>query len=432
MKVALINPNWRFDGSIYFGCREPHLPLEFGISKRMLEAAGHAVAAARRASVRSVALRHRRRAYRVFIPDMTVVTTAPTLSVLALRAAGIARAAGIDRARSAPERAVYRRCRAAWLDHPARQLPQARCRFRSSWANARTCWSQLADTASAAFAGTCYDETANSASSVGPRPRHSSISRRSPGLTNSIRRHRHHHHRFDAAPAWSRRRGRGVARLPVSLHVLRQREFPQQVSSAPAIDWCLTEIDWLRRKGSNTSTSSMRSSCRTRRCSRRSSARRSNSACRPASIYGSRNARSARQGGLRLRRGRRRKPDAEGREALDKRCRLSTEELAERLTFAKAHIPFVQANLIEMPQDDDEAVQRWRDRCATHGVWANDPVPLFPYPGSPDYRKLWGEPDDDAWERAHEHYLEASSTTSATCRSNVRATSPNWNWSRPR
>jgi hypothetical protein len=39
------------------------------------------------------------------------------------------------------------------------------------------------------------------------------------------------------------------------------------------------------------------------------------------------------------------------------------------------------------------------------GVWANDPVPLFPYPGSPDYRKLWGLPDDYAWERAHEHYL---------------------------
>jgi hypothetical protein len=39
------------------------------------------------------------------------------------------------------------------------------------------------------------------------------------------------------------------------------------------------------------------------------------------------------------------------------------------------------------------------------GVWANDPVPLFPYPSSPDYRRLWGAPDDHAWERAHRHYL---------------------------
>ena len=30
---------------------------------------------------------------------------------------------------------------------------------------------------------------------------------------------------------------------------------------------------------------------------------------------------------------------------------------------------------------------------------------MFPYPGSPDYRLRWGAPDDDAWERALDHYL---------------------------
>jgi len=40
-RVALINPDWRYDGSIYFGCRSPHLPLELGISQQMLEQAGH-------------------------------------------------------------------------------------------------------------------------------------------------------------------------------------------------------------------------------------------------------------------------------------------------------------------------------------------------------------------------------------------------------
>jgi anaerobic magnesium-protoporphyrin IX monomethyl ester cyclase len=95
----------------------------------------------------------------------------------------------------------------------------------------------------------------------------------------------------------------------------------------------------------------------------------------------------------------------EGRKALAKRCKMTTDELAERLIEAKRHIPFVQANLIEMAEDDEEEVQRWRTRMQDAGIWANDPVPLFPYPGSPDYRKLWGEPDDLAWERAHEHYL---------------------------
>ncbi len=38
MRFALVNPPWNFEGSIYFGCREPHLPLELGYSKALLEA----------------------------------------------------------------------------------------------------------------------------------------------------------------------------------------------------------------------------------------------------------------------------------------------------------------------------------------------------------------------------------------------------------
>ena len=41
MRVALVNPPWTFENSIYFGCRAPHLPLELGYSKALLEAAGH-------------------------------------------------------------------------------------------------------------------------------------------------------------------------------------------------------------------------------------------------------------------------------------------------------------------------------------------------------------------------------------------------------
>jgi anaerobic magnesium-protoporphyrin IX monomethyl ester cyclase len=94
-----------------------------------------------------------------------------------------------------------------------------------------------------------------------------------------------------------------------------------------------------------------------------------------------------------------------GRDILAKNCKLTTEELADRLLAAKRHVPFVQANLLEMEQDEVELVETWRGRLLEGGVWANDPVPLFPYPGSPDYRRLWGLPDDDAWERAVDHYL---------------------------
>ncbi len=94
-----------------------------------------------------------------------------------------------------------------------------------------------------------------------------------------------------------------------------------------------------------------------------------------------------------------------GRNLLDKDSRLTTEQMSERLVFAKERVAFVQANLIEAAVDDPEDVERWRESLLRHGVWANKPVPLFPYPGSPDYGKLWGAPDDRAWERAMDYYL---------------------------
>jgi B12-binding domain/radical SAM domain protein of rhizo-twelve system len=95
-----------------------------------------------------------------------------------------------------------------------------------------------------------------------------------------------------------------------------------------------------------------------------------------------------------------------GRDWLDKDCKLSTEELRDRLIHAKRSVPFVQANLIMTEGDDPETIARWREELQQHGVWANEPVPLFPYPGSPEYRRIWGLPDDDAWERALDYYLD--------------------------
>jgi anaerobic magnesium-protoporphyrin IX monomethyl ester cyclase len=95
----------------------------------------------------------------------------------------------------------------------------------------------------------------------------------------------------------------------------------------------------------------------------------------------------------------------EGRAALDKNCRMTTDDLAERLLYARRSVPFVQANLIRTEGDDDAMVTAWRERLQRGGVWANDPVPLYPYPSSPDYARLVGAPDDQAWERAHAHYL---------------------------
>src|SRR3954463_12001869 len=77
MRVALVNPCWSYDGSIYFGCREPHLPLELGYSRAQLEADGHEVLML---DGQIQGLDNPQLAARVadFAPDMTVVTTAPT------------------------------------------------------------------------------------------------------------------------------------------------------------------------------------------------------------------------------------------------------------------------------------------------------------------------------------------------------------------
>jgi anaerobic magnesium-protoporphyrin IX monomethyl ester cyclase len=97
----------------------------------------------------------------------------------------------------------------------------------------------------------------------------------------------------------------------------------------------------------------------------------------------------------------------EGRNLLDKGSRLTTGQLAERLIYARGHVPFVQANLLASGSDDPADVAAWRSHLQQFGVWANEPVPMFPYPGSPDYTRRWGAPDDHAWERAMEHYLSA-------------------------
>ena len=41
MKFALVNPNWDFKGSTYFGCHDPHYPLELLFAFDKIREAGH-------------------------------------------------------------------------------------------------------------------------------------------------------------------------------------------------------------------------------------------------------------------------------------------------------------------------------------------------------------------------------------------------------
>src|SRR5690242_9144736 len=77
MKFSLINPPWSFEGSIYFGCRDPHLPLEYGYSQALLERSGHEVQLVD-AQMERLSLSELRARVAGFHPDFAVVTTAPS------------------------------------------------------------------------------------------------------------------------------------------------------------------------------------------------------------------------------------------------------------------------------------------------------------------------------------------------------------------
>jgi len=96
----------------------------------------------------------------------------------------------------------------------------------------------------------------------------------------------------------------------------------------------------------------------------------------------------------------------EGRDELNKNCRLDTERISELLIYARTRIPWVQANLILTDHDDRDQIRQWQQRLKAQGVWVSEPVPMFPFPGSPLYQQTFGAvPDDHAWERAHHHYV---------------------------
>jgi len=95
----------------------------------------------------------------------------------------------------------------------------------------------------------------------------------------------------------------------------------------------------------------------------------------------------------------------EGRDELNKNCRIDTQRITELLIYAKQRIHWVQANLILTEKDDKEEIRKWQEHLKAHGVWVSEPVPMFPFPGSPLYAQTFGaQPDDEAWERAHHYY----------------------------
>ena len=77
MKYALVNPQWSFEGSTYFGCPDPHFPLELLSAREFLRAAGHEVLLVD-ANMEELPPEQVRARLDAFEPDFLVVPTAPS------------------------------------------------------------------------------------------------------------------------------------------------------------------------------------------------------------------------------------------------------------------------------------------------------------------------------------------------------------------
>jgi anaerobic magnesium-protoporphyrin IX monomethyl ester cyclase len=406
MKIALVNPNWSFDGSIYFGCREPHLPLEYGYARALLEQAGHTaeIFDAQAEDLNEAALAARISEYR---PDMTVVTTAPsylfwrcpppelrvpqqTLNALGAAACGTTVAVG-------PHGSTTPRTALRKLGVDAVVVGECEETLVRLAASPRGTWGRIP--------GLAYFARGDMVVQGGPQA--ADVARLPPLVWpgETLASHWHHHHRFDNPPRGPGAEIEASRGCPYHCTFCAKDNFRDNYRRRP-IATILAELDGLIAGGVSyvyfvdeifLPWRQLLAAIAERPILFGVQTRIDLWNCEMLDLLGTAGCVSIEAGVESL--------TPAGRDHLDKRCKLSTEALTELLIHAKRSVPFVQANLIASG-DDNETVQRWREELRCSGIWANDPVPLFPYPGSPDYRRLWGPPDDDAWERAVDYCLD--------------------------
>jgi anaerobic magnesium-protoporphyrin IX monomethyl ester cyclase len=404
MRVALVNPNWTFDGSIYFGCREPHLPLEYGYAKVLLTHAGHTVEIL---DAQAEGLDETGLVTRVtdFAAEITVVTTAPTYlfwrcappelrvpqeTLAALKPAGGLKVAVGPHGSTTPRTTLGKLgVDAVVLGECEQALLRLANVPRPEWR---------------AITGICYRDHGEIVVQGGPQAADMTTLPPLDWPREVLARHRHHHHRFDTKPAGLGAEIESSRGCPYHCTFCAKDNFRDRYRRRP-LATILTELDELVAAGVTyvyfideifLPWRQLLEALAERPVQFGVQTRIDLWSRAMLDLLGAAGCVSIEAGVESL--------TDSGRDWLEKQCKLSTEDLTELLIYAKRSVPFVQANLIASG-DDAEMVQHWRDELRRSGVWANDPVPLFPYPGSPDYRRLWGLPDDNAWERAVDYYL---------------------------
>lgn len=403
MRVALINPGWTFEGSIYFGCREPHLPLELGYAGAMLEARGHEVLLLD-AHLLDLSPDEVCNAVSDFAAEMTVITTAPTYLFWRCAQPELRVSAELFRA-LAGEGGLKVAVGPHGSTTPRTALRKLGCDV-VVMGECEEVLVRLAGGEGKDLPGLCYADGGEVRVNGGPLAARFVDAPALAWRDEWIARHAHHHHRFDAAPAVPGAEVEASRGCPYRCTFCAKENFRDRYRRR-ALPLLLAEIDRLQAQGVGyvyfideifLPDRALLEALAARELAFGVQTRIDLWKPDMLALLGQAGCVSIEAGVESL--------TAAGRERLAKNCRVETEELTERLILAKQHVPFVQGNLIATADDDPAMVAEWRARLRAHGVWANDPVPMFPYPGSPDYRLRWGLPDDDAWERAHDAYLQ--------------------------
>jgi anaerobic magnesium-protoporphyrin IX monomethyl ester cyclase len=404
MKYALINPNWDFKGSTYFGCQDPHYPLELLFASDQIREAGHKPLLID-AQNESLNVEETRRRVQAFVPDFLVIPTAP--SYLFWRC-------------PPPELRVPREwfaglhtkaVKVAIGPHPSATpvaaLRKLQCdvamRGEADLALAQLCtrpWQEIE--------GCCWHD--QDGDHLTPTLGVADMSRlHALDFENyDVQRHRHRHHVF-----WGEGHGAELefARgCPWACNFCNKTLFRNKFRER-SVEAVLAEIDRLISRGVDYVyfiDEIFGVGKNVRRLLEGIAERDLNIGFQTRidlwdeeslDLLGRAHTISIECGIESI--------TDEGRNDLNKNCRMSTERLTELLIYARGRIPWVQANLILTEKDSKDDIARWQERLKAHGVWVSEPVPMFPFPGTPLYAQMFGAPDDQAWERAHHYYTSA-------------------------
>lgn len=410
MRYALVNPTWSFEGSTYFGCPDAHFPLELLSAREFLRDAGHEVLLVD-ANMEGMPLEQAQHKVGAFGPDFVVVPTAPSylfwrcpqpeLRVPAKWVHGLkgsAKAVVIGPHGSATPRATLEKTGA---DVVLRGEPDETL-------------GQLASRPWEMIDGCCWrDEDGRFRINEGL------------GVTNMqalgtldysdypVEKHSHRHHIFPGNGADHLKRGAEVefARgCPYSCTFCNKTLFRNKFRERdlkvviPEIDQLIARgvdyiyfIDEIFGVGKN--VRQLLDALAERPVSIGFQSRIDLWDEESLAALGRAHCVSFECGIESI--------TEEGRDELHKNCKLTTTRIERLLVEARRYIPWVQANLIKTVKDDPTEVARFQSFLKANGVWVSEPVPMFPFPGSPLYVQTFGaQPDEQAWERAHSYYLE--------------------------